>query len=78
MSLLPRLTAVCLMLGFAVSAAAERANIVGRVVAIADGDTITVLDASKTQHRIRLAGIDAPERGRPGGQWSKESLSALV
>ena len=50
----------------------------GRVVAIADGDTITVLDARKTQHRIRLAGIDAPERGQPGGQRSKESLSALV
>jgi len=32
----------------------------GRVVGIYDGDTITVLDASKTQHKIRLAGIDAP------------------
>ena len=50
----------------------------GRVVAIADGDTITVLDAGKAQHRVRLAGIDAPERGQPGGQRSKESLSALV
>ena len=50
----------------------------GRVVGIADGDTITVLDASKTQHRIRVAGIDAPERGQPFGQSAKESLSALV
>jgi endonuclease YncB( thermonuclease family) len=58
--------------------AAAQTNLAGRVVAIADGDTITVLDASRTQHRIRIAGIDAPERGQPGGQRSKESLSALV
>ena len=32
----------------------------GRVVGIADGDTITVLDANRQQHKIRLAGIDAP------------------
>lgn len=50
----------------------------GRVVGITDGDTITVLDAGKTQHKIRLAGIDAPERGQPGGQRSKETLSRLV
>jgi len=29
----------------------------GRVVAVADGDTITILDASKQQHRIRINGI---------------------
>lgn len=52
--------------------------IVGRVVGVADGDTVTVLDATKRQHRIRVAGIDAPERGQPGGFRSKESLAALV
>ncbi len=40
----------------------------GRVVKIVDGDTITVLDASNTQHRIRLQGIDAPERGQAYGK----------
>jgi endonuclease YncB( thermonuclease family) len=58
--------------------AAAQTVVIGRVVGIADGDTITVLDTSKVQHRVRLAGIDAPERGQPGGQRSKESLSALV
>lgn len=53
-------------------------TITGRVVAIADGDTITVLDAAKTQHKIRLAGIDAPEKAQAFGQRSKESLSDLV
>ena len=36
-------------------------EIAGRVVAIADGDTLTVLDSANTQHRIRLQGIDAPD-----------------
>lgn len=50
----------------------------GRVISIADGDTITVLDESKTQHKVRLAGIDAPERAQPFGQRSRESLEELV
>jgi len=71
---------LCLAAIFLVVAttAAAQASLTGRVVGVADGDTITVLDAGKTQHRIRIAGIDAPERGQPGGQRSKESLSALV
>jgi len=50
----------------------------GRVVGVADGDTVTVLDATNTQWKIRLMGIDAPEKKMPFGQKSKESLSALV
>lgn len=50
----------------------------GRVVSVADGDTITVLDANKVQHKIRLAGIDAPERAQAFGQRSRESLAELV
>jgi len=57
---------------------AEAATITGRVVAVADGDTVTVIDASNTQHKIRLAGIDAPERNQSFGQRSKQSLSDLV
>lgn len=36
-----------------------------RVVAVMDGDTLTVLDAANRQQRVRLVGIDAPERGLP-------------
>lgn len=54
------------------------ATIEGRVVGVADGDTITVLDADKVQHKIRLAGIDAPEKKQPFGNRSKESLSELA
>jgi endonuclease YncB( thermonuclease family) len=57
---------------------AAAATIEGRVVGVADGDTITVLDSTNTQHKIRLAGIDAPEKKQPYGQRSKQSLSDLV
>lgn len=50
----------------------------GRVIAIADGDTVTVLDASNTQTKIRLMGIDAPEKKQAFGQRSKQHLSDLV
>lgn len=50
----------------------------GRVIGITDGDTITVIDASNTQFKIRLAGIDAPEKKQPFGQASKKALSNLV
>jgi endonuclease YncB( thermonuclease family) len=53
-------------------------TLVGKVVKVADGDTITVLDSQHTQHRIRLVGIDAPEKKQPYGQASKKSLSDLV
>ena len=49
-------------------------TITGRVVGVADGDTITVLDADKVQHKIRLTGIDAPEKKQAFGNRSKESL----
>ena len=51
------------------------AELTSRVVAIADGDTVTVLDAQNVQHKIRLAGIDAPEKKQPFGNRSKEALS---
>jgi len=50
----------------------------GKVVHVADGDTITVLDATNTQHKIRLQGIDAPEKAQAFGQKSKQSLHRLV
>ena len=53
-------------------------TIEGKVVSVADGDTITVLDSNKEQHRIRLAGIDAPEKGQPFGNASRKKLRDLV
>ncbi len=67
---------VCLLLALACTAHAE--TVTGRVVGIADGDTITVLDADKVQHKIRLSGIDAPEKKQPFCNRSKESLPDLA
>jgi endonuclease YncB( thermonuclease family) len=52
------------------------AELVGRVVSVADGDTLTVLVESK-QVKVRLDSIDAPERSQPYGRRSHESLSQL-
>lgn len=52
-------------------------SIAGRVVGVADGDTLTVLDDMNQQHKIRLAGIDAPEKVQPFGQAGKKLLSEL-
>lgn len=52
-------------------------TLTGRVVGVSDGDTITLLDASRREYRIRLAEIDAPEKNQPFGQASKKSLSDL-
>lgn len=50
----------------------------GKVVSIADGDTITILDSSKTQHKIRLYGIDTPEKSQAFGKAAKKHTSNLV
>lgn len=52
--------------------------LVGVVVGVADGDTITLLDSQHAQHRVRLAGIDAPEKGQDFGDVSRRSLRDLA
>jgi endonuclease YncB( thermonuclease family) len=53
-------------------------ELTARVVGVHDGDTITVLDRTNRQHKIRLSGIDAPELGQDFSQASKKYLSSLV
>jgi endonuclease YncB( thermonuclease family) len=56
----------------------QRVEIKGRVVGVHDGDTCTVLDANKTQYKIRFDGIDAPELKQDFGQRAKQNLSDLI
>lgn len=50
----------------------------GKVVRVSDGDTIAVLYKDNKTHKIRFAGIDAPESKQAYGQASKENLSKMV
>ena len=53
-------------------------ELIGKVIKVSDGDTITVLDNNKQKHKIRLKGIDAPESQQMYGDISTQSLSELV
>nr|WP_246883735.1 thermonuclease family protein [Pseudomonas koreensis] len=53
-------------------------NFRGVTVAVLDGDTVEVLTDQHEQRRIRLAGIDAPEKSQAYGQRSKQNLASMV
>lgn len=57
--------------------AAQAEGLRGRVVGVADGDTLTVLLEHQQSVKVRLAEIDAPEKTQAFGRRSKESLAAL-
>jgi endonuclease YncB( thermonuclease family) len=66
------------LLSLCIAASVQAEALVGKVVAVADGDTITVLDAAQVEHKIRLNGIDAPEKAQPFGQQCKQLLADRV
>lgn len=50
----------------------------GLVVRIVDGDTIDILNSEHTLSRVRLQGIDAPEKSQPFGDLSGDHLATLI
>ena len=50
----------------------------GKVIKITDGDTVHVLDANHHKEKIRLAGLDAPERKQAFGNKAKQYLSSMI
>lgn len=50
----------------------------GKVIAVADGDTMTVLTNSNEQVRIRLYGIDTPEKAQSFGTKAKQALAEMT
>lgn len=73
-----KLTFIFLILSLQSFSYAEAETITGSVVRVSDGDTVVVLDTNKVQHKIRLMGIDAPEKKQAYGRKSKDNLSSLI
>ena len=59
-----------------IAGAARAETFESNVVGVQDGDSLTVL-RERQRVRVRLVGIDAPERGQPFGDQSRKSLAAL-
>jgi endonuclease YncB( thermonuclease family) len=73
------LIAAAVLLALAANAqAAPLQAFEARVVGVTDGDTITVRVANTPPYKIRLSGIDAPEKAQPYSDRSKKNLSSLV
>jgi micrococcal nuclease len=70
-----RWVAVLFLLGTLTAAYAEEFS--ARVIVVIDGDTVLILRGNK-QIKVRLAGIDAPEKAQAFGENSKQSLTELV
>lgn len=68
----------CAALALTLATGANAAELYGTVVAVADGDTLTVLDAAQHPHKVRLSAIDAPERRQPYGERAKQHLVRLA
>jgi endonuclease YncB( thermonuclease family) len=73
-----KLSALILIAVQTAASVAAAATFYGRVVSVADGDTVTILDAQREQHKIRLQEIDAPETRQSFGKASKQNLASLV
>ena len=70
--------AVTIVITFLLFTTLRADTLEGRVVKVSDGDTITVLDSTNTQHKVRLNRIDAPEKGQAFGQVSRKYLAGMV
>ena len=82
--MLPRQLIVATVLTLAAVAAvalaqtSSRPILTSKVVAVTDGEALTILTADKRQVKIRLEGIDAPESGQPFGTKARVALSSKV
>ena len=57
---------------------ANSLELIGKVIKVSDGDTVTILTEDKTQQKIRLNDIDAPEKKQAFGNKSKDNLAKYI
>lgn len=67
---------IALLLMLCISSFAQRFQV--KVVGVSDGDTFTAINKDNLQLKIRVFGIDAPEKKQAFGNKSKEALSNLI
>ncbi len=53
-------------------------RLTGKIVRVADGDTVTLLDNNGKKRKIRLDGIDCPEIGQEHGDEAREYVEKLT
>ena len=68
----------CILVNLFVLLAIPCSALTGKVISVADGDTITILDSSNQRHKIRLYGIDTPEKGQAYGEAAKKHTARLA
>jgi len=71
-------TTIVLLASLSTLALADYLNCPCKVIKVTDGDTVHVLDQANTRHKIRLGGIDAPEKKQIYGDKSTQNLSGLI
>ena len=74
----PALPLLPFLLPFLLAFTASAFEFTGKVVGVADGDTITVLAEGKKQYKVRLQHIDCPETRQPFATKVKQSHSSKV
>ncbi|MFC7477542.1 thermonuclease family protein [Dankookia sp. GCM10030260] len=73
-----RLAALALLACLHAAPAWAAPDLLGQVVGISDGDTLTLLTPDRRQTKVRLAEIDTPERRQPYGSRAREALADLA
>lgn len=69
---------VWLCLLFFISTECSSDTKIGKVVRVVDGDTLVFLDSHNVQHKVRLAGIDTPEKKQPFGAKATKNLISMT